>query len=105
MKNRTIFIITTFEKCEPNDKLGVDIGDHRSPCFRYTFEDAEEVVKNNICDIWETCYDYAVIEEIDCRLYSCSHIQKFYKYNRDIDGYEPIEKPECCKVSMFSPIG
>jgi hypothetical protein len=71
--------------------------------FRYTFEDAEEVVRNNMCDIWETCYHYACIEELGSELYPFYQRRKFYKYNRDIDGYRPIDEPECLKHIV--PIG
>ena len=102
---RTIFVVTVFEKCEPNDKWFADIGCTRSPCFRYTFEDAEEVVKNNMCDIWETCYNYAGIHEIVPELYPHYHSKTYYKYNREIKGYELIEEPECLKHMDFCGIG
>ena len=105
MKYKTIFVITVFEKCEPSEKWFADIGSTRSPCFRYTLEEAEEVVKYNMCDIWETCYDYAVIHEIGCELYPYPHMKKFYKYNREVDGYEPIKEPECLKHMTFCGIG
>ena len=89
MEYKTIFVVTVFEKCEPNNCYTADIGCTRSPCFRHTFEEAEEVVKFNMCDIWETCYNYAVINEIGCELYPQSHMRKFYKYNKDINSYEP----------------
>lgn len=105
MEYKTIFVITVFEKCEPNTKGFTDIGSSRSPCFRYTLEEAEEVVRCNMCDIWETCYDYAVIHEIGCELYPYPHMKKFYKYNREVNGYEPIKEPECLKHMGFCGIG
>ena len=103
MNNKTIFVVTVFEKCEPDDRWGADIGCSRSPCFRYTFEEAEEVVKTNMCDIWEAVYDYARIDEIGCEIYPYPHMTKFYKFNKD--GYEPIEKPECLQHIGFCGIG
>lgn len=105
MDYKTIFVVTVFEKCEPDERWYADIGCTRSPCFRPTFELAEEVVRTNMCDIWETCYDYAVIHEIGWELYPHYHMRKFYKYNREIDGYEPIEEPECLKHLSFCGIG
>jgi hypothetical protein len=113
---KTIFVVTVFEKCEPmetivlekyetSEKWFADIGCTRSPCFRYTFEEAEEVVKYNMCDIWETCDDYAVIQEIGCELYPYPHMKKFYKYNREVNSYEPIKEPECLKHMSFCGIG
>ena len=105
MDYKTIFVVTVFEKCELSDQGFANIGCTRSPCFKYTFEAAEEVVKYNKCDIWETCYDYAVIHEIGCELYPYRHMRKFYKYNKDINGYESIEEPECLKHMDFCGIG
>lgn len=105
MEDKTIFVVTVFEKCEADDGWGANIGCTRSPCFRYSFEEAEEVVKLNMCDIWEFCYDYAVIHEIGAELYPYPQMKKFYKYNQNIGGYEPIEEPECLKHMSFCAIG
>lgn len=101
--NQNIFLITVFEKCEPNEKWYADLGCTRSVGFRYTFEDAEKIVRNNMCDIWETCYNYACIEELGTELYPFYQSRKFYKYDRDINGYKPIDEPECLKCVV--PIG
>lgn len=105
MEYKTIFVVTVFEKCEPNDNYYADIGCTRSPCFRYTLEEAEEVVEFNMCDIWERCYNYAVIHEIGCEVYPHHHMRKFYKYNKDTDTYHPIQEPECLKYMDFCGIG
>lgn len=105
MENKTIFVITVFEKYELDPYHFVDTGCTRSPCFRYTFEEAEEVVKNNMCDIWERCYNYAVIEEIDCSLYPYPYMRKFYKYNIENNTYEPIKAPESIEHIGFCGIG
>lgn len=105
MDYKTIFVVTVFEKCETNESGFAKIGCSRSPCYRFTFEEAEEVVKTNMCDIWETCYDYAVITEIGPFLYPGYESRKFYKYNREINGYEHIEEPKCLKYLEFCGIG
>ena len=110
MKDKTIFVVTVFEKCEEEDGnteecYSIGIGCTRSPCFKHTFEKAEEVVLNNIGDIWETCYDYAVIEEIDSKLYPRYITRKFYKYNQNTRGYEAIEGLDCIKNMLICSIG
>ena len=110
MDNKTIFVITVFEKCEEENGnteecYSIGIGCTRSPCFKHTFEEAEEVVLNNIGDIWETCYDYAVIEEIDSKLYPRYSSRKFYKYNLSSRCYEPIEYLDFIKRMTVCPIG
>ena len=101
--NENIFLITVFTKCESDQRFGAKLGSRRSVGFRHSFEWAEEVVKTNMCDIWEYCYDYACIEELGPELYPYHQSRKFYKYNRTINGYEEIEEPEC--LSGYIPIG
>ena len=56
-----IYLITVFDKCEPKEKpWEYTLGSTRSVGWRPTFEMAEEVVKTNMCDIWEYCYDYNI---------------------------------------------
>ena len=99
--NNNIFVITTFEKC-----CQLTLGSRRSPCFKYSMEEAEEIVKANIGDIWEGCYDYACIEEIEEGLYPIGIERKFYKYNRDINQYEEIPEPEYVKcIATIGGIG
>ena len=98
-----IYLITVFDKLESDDRWGYNLGSTRSVGYRNSFELAEEVVKTNVCDIWEYCYDYACIEELGCELYPFAQRRWFYKYNREIDGYEPIEEPEYLK--RYGPIG
>lgn len=106
MDNRTIFLVTTFEKHEPGECFGADLGDIRTPCYRFTFESAEEVVKKNGVGIWETCYNYACIEEIEPCLYPDVKSRKFYKYNREINGYEEFDPPEYLKrLAVIGGIG
>lgn len=101
--DQNIYLITVFDKCDPDERWGVNLGDRRSVGFRYSFELAEEVVKTNMCDIWETCYDYACIEELGCELYPFYQNRWIYKYNREINGYEEIDEPVILKG--YSNIG
>lgn len=59
-----------------------------------SLERAEQAVVSNEGDIWETCYTYAIIEEIEEGLYNTSMNRRIYKYNVDEDKYEPIDEPE-----------
>lgn len=98
-----IYLITTFEKCEYEHHYGAFLGDSRSVGFRYTLEEAEEVVRKNMCDIWEHCYQYACIEELSCELYPDARERWFYEYNHEIDGYVAIDEPAVLK--HYAPIG
>lgn len=58
-------------------------------------ERAREVVCENICDIWETCYHYAFIEKWDLdAVYGCTKDIEFYKFNKDTMKYEFINAPD-----------
>lgn len=76
-----------------------------SRCFGWyaDYETTEESVINNETDIWETYYNYAVIEKVYEGLYGTSysfteeHGQVWFKYNEETGKYDNIEKPEWAK--------
>ena len=56
------FITTIGHLPEGNYK---DMGSTRCVGYYENFNDADETVRNNRCDIWETIYDYCMIEKVD----------------------------------------
>lgn len=98
-----IYLITVFDKCEPDPHWDYILGDTRSVGWRPTLEMAVETVEKNMCDIWEYCYDYACIEELDYSLYPWANNRWFYKYNRETGRYEEIDEPHILKG--HGPIG
>ena len=86
----------------------IDSRDDDMRCVGYcsTFEKAEEIISDNACDIWETCYDYAVIENIEEGLYQYDHDAVWYKWDDLNEKYEKIEeKPEQYKKLVGFAIG
>ena len=85
-----MYFITTIET-----KKG-DVKDTRCVGYFKTFEDAEQAVIKNACDIWETCYDYAVIERIPFGLYpeigDPNTERWYYKYNVETNKYELMDE-------------
>lgn len=73
----------------------LDSKDDDTRCVGYfkTFEEAEEIVLSNTYDIWETCYDYAVIENIPEGLYQYDFHPIWYKYNKLTGGYIKCDRP------------
>lgn len=70
-------------------------GDTRCVGYYSTFEKAEKAILNNACDIWETCYNYCVIENIKEGLYQYDQEPIWYEWNKIKEQYEKIEeKPE-----------
>lgn len=93
-----IFNILVFEKLEPRkDGLGADMGSERVWGFYHRFDWAEGAVINNVTDINETCYNYALIEEVEEGIATCAKNRWFYKFNKTTKKYEKIEEPECFK--------
>ena len=97
MNTNPIYTITVMTKLETDDKGWLNTGSTRIVGFRHELDSAKEVVEKNMCDIWETCYDYAVIEKVDPCLYPDCMERYFFKYNKEKDGYDPIPEPECAK--------
>lgn len=69
-------------------------GDTRCVGYFRSFKEAENVVLNNVYDIWETCYDYAIIEHIPEGLYQYDFHPVWYKYQKTTCGYVKCEQPE-----------
>jgi hypothetical protein len=68
---------------------------NRSVGFFHTFEEAEQVLKENIMDINECgYYKYAVIEIVPPGIYTYPREELWYKWNHEKDSYEPCPKPE-----------
>lgn len=86
-----MFFITAFEDL---DKEWRYKGSIRCFGFKETFEEADIAVRENWCDINETIYNYAVIEEIDSGIHPDVKNRWFYKFDYDKGVYEPIDEPE-----------
>lgn len=101
-----IYTITTTTKLgEKNEETGFpDFGSSRVVGFYEDKYTAFSRVMENCCDIWETIYDYAIVEEVEEGLYPRTE-QYFFKYNMETQLYEPIEKPEAIKHFCNFSIG
>jgi hypothetical protein len=100
-----IFLITVFEKIDKDEFGFTDLGSKRTVAFRHSFKDAERIVLNNTCDIWETCYDYACIEELDTDVYPMALSKKLYKINKHKRIYEPIDSKLTDNIYNICEIG
>lgn len=95
----TIYFITVVCKLG-QDKYGrPDLGSRNFIGWCPSYDEAAEYVINNICDIWETIYDYAFIEPWDEGIYGMHPSQgvQWFKYNVATGKYEEIPTPECVK--------
>ena len=83
--NKPIYTVMTFSSF---DKLGTK--NSRVVGFYHNFEDADESVKTNSCDINEYSYDYALVEKVNPGLYPKTIVMQYYKFNYNKRIYEPI---------------
>lgn len=100
-----IYTILVFEKLEMDKNGWSDFGSERLVGYYTNKEKAFDAVKCNGCDINETCYDYALIEEVEEGLYNPAFNRWLFKYNSDIDKYEPIDEPSFMKHTVGFTIG
>jgi hypothetical protein len=78
------------------DKLGYDSYDHgmtRVVGYYSELETAITAVKENCCDIWESCYDYVIVEEVFPGLYPDAPRRWFFGYDKATGKYNPIDEP------------
>lgn len=85
--NHNVFFITTIDVADKENKTFT----WRTPGFRYSLEDAKAVVEKNMCDIFEYCYKYAVIEELEPYLYPERKNVWWYKWDNEKEQYCLVE--------------
>lgn len=100
-----MYFITVFTKME-EDKLGwPNLGSQRTWGYYNMHEDAVRALHNNSTDMWEYCYDYALIEKIGPGICAYCEYRQWFKYDKEKDSYFEIEEPEWIKKFMNFAIG
>lgn len=82
------------------DKFCFSKCDHYNFCidevlYADTLEYANEFLEKNVCDVYEYCYNYAVIIKVPLNAaYPSTYVEELhlYKFNNEKFGYEKIEK-------------
>lgn len=105
--NEVIYVVTTFSKISISENGFPDYGDIRSIGWFSDYTDAFDVVINNVNDIYENCYEYAVIERLPSGTYppidddySCC----YFKYDQESDMYNIIDSDEVEIVDGICPV-
>ena len=88
-----IYTVMTCTKLEMANRRPT-LGSARLVGFFTTLNKAAVAVEYNHGDIWEGCYDYAIIEKIEEGLYGTTHERWFYMYIKTAGKYVRIEEPE-----------
>lgn len=102
---KPIYAIMVFEKCKRNDTNWIDMGCTRIVGFKHNLESAKQTVIDNVCDICESCYRYALIEEVVPCVYPCSDKRWYFTFNKETQKYEEIEEPEIFKKTCSLTMG
>lgn len=90
----TIYTVMVMTDLTINDKTEFpEFGSTYLAGWFSEFEDAYSSVTDNCCDINETCYDYALIEECKEGLCNPSSKRWLFKYNQKKDRYFQIGEP------------
>ena len=73
-----------------------EFGPHNLRCWGFydNWYEADDTLSNNITDLWETCYNYGVIEEYHTGLFGYNFERWFYKYNKETGFYDKIDEPK-----------
>jgi hypothetical protein len=86
-----MYFITVFSQYTLSEWGIPDIGSARTVGYYDNKKDAIDSVLENCCDIFEATYTYAVVEYIEPGLYNPATERWFFKWNTQINQYEPIE--------------
>ena len=89
-----MFFITCFKKIEKDKNGFLETGYARTFGFKESFEEAEKALNENRCDMRETIYNYAVVEEINAGIHPEVEMEAWFKWNEEKQGFYRIEKPE-----------
>ena len=103
---QSYWFITVMEKIDPNERFLAKFGDKRCWGFYANKQDALNTLHENRTDLWETIYNYAVLEKYYEGI-SNEEIgsRQFFKYDIERNGYFEIDEPECVKHLCSFAIG
>lgn len=99
----SMFFITCFEKCEKDERGCFDTGDIRTFGYFDNLEACKEALNENICDMHEYLYEFAVIESIGQGIHPHTKELAWFRWNDKKQGFFEIENPECTR--KFSNYG
>lgn len=99
----TILVMTdlTFDK----QTKFPDFGSERLVGLYPELEVAQSAVTENLLDINECCYRYALIEECEVGVYHPAYRRWWFEYDKEKDEYFEIDEPEFVKGFCGFTIG
>ena len=100
-----MYFITVFEKIEPSDVSFAEFGCRRTWGYYPEYEMAATCLHENMTDLQEGCYMYAVIEKIGYGVVAIAEERQWFKWDKERRGYFEIEEPECVRHLCNFAIG
>ena len=105
MEPKISYFITCFENLPSENKIHMG----SSRCFGYynSFEEADEAVKENRCDLHEYLYKYCLVEAITPGIHQICLVEDrhFYEFDTHKGCWEPKPEPECLARIINFAIG
>lgn len=97
-----MWFITVFETYEIGELGLPEYGCQRCWGYFHDYETAVKALHGNWTDMWETIYDYAVLEKIPEGIIPDVEEMHWFKYDMKHNGYFeiPIPEGECTYYSM-----
>ena len=92
-----MFFITCFEKCNKDEHGCFDTGDTRTFGYFDNYKACTQALNENICDMHECLYKFAVIESIGQGIHPHAKEISWFRWNDEKQGFFEIEKPECTR--------
>lgn len=92
-----MWFITVFENIEPDERFLAKFGLQRTWGYYKDHNTAVQALYENWTDMWEFCYDYALLEQFDEGICPYCEERQWFKYDRERNGYFEIDEPECVK--------
>lgn len=89
-----MWFITVFETYEINELGWSEYGCQRCWGYFHDYETACRALRENWTDMWETIYDYAVLEKIPEGLVPDVEEVHWFKFNMEYKGYFEMPIPE-----------
>lgn len=101
-----MWFITTIEKIVPSDsRITVDLGDMRTWGYLQNIEEATQALHNNVGNMRERLYEYAVIENISEGLFEFVKERRWFKWSDEKQGFYEINEPDGTKNLTNIAIG
>ena len=100
-----MYFITVFEKIEPSETMFAEFGCKRTWGYYPEYEMAANTLRNNVTDLCEGCYKYAVIEKIGAGICAICEGRQWFVWDKEKHGYIEMDEPECVKHLVNFAIG